>query len=279
MVAADPAVDPAPGPALAACRLMIATPIYDAAQGTYVRSALALALAAQARGVTIDFAFILHQPSINRARNMLAHIFLRSDFTHMLFIDADIDFSADDVYSLLDAMIARPDVALLGGPVPRRAIGWANVAKAAEMGLGRDDPADLARYSGDFAFSFASPVQSFALNELVELSRLGTGLMLIRRDVVEHLCARHPELVYRPDAEERQGYGLGEQVHALFQPMIEPETHYMLSDDYAFCRRVRDAGYRIWLAPWVRTSHSGPATYAGSLADLAPLFASPPPAE
>ncbi len=267
----------AANPALANCRLMVATPIYDAAQGTYVRSALALTLAAQARGIAIDFAFILHQPSINRARNMLAHIFLRSDFTHMLFIDSDIDFSADDVFSLLEAMVARSDVALLGGPVPRRAIGWANVAKAAEMGLGRDNPADLARYSGDFAFSFANTVQTFALNELVELSRLGTGLMLIRRDVIETLCTRHPELVYRPDQEERRGYGLGEEVHALFQPMIEPETQYLLSDDYAFCRRVRDAGFRIWLAPWVRTSHSGPATYSGSLTDLAPLFATPSP--
>ena len=33
------------------CRLMVATPIYDGAQGTYVRAALGLALAAQAEGV------------------------------------------------------------------------------------------------------------------------------------------------------------------------------------------------------------------------------------
>ena len=263
-------------PVLANCRLMVATPMYDAAQGTYVRSALALALAAQAQGVIIDFAFILHQPSINRARNMLAHIFLNSDFTHLLFIDADIDFSADDVFSLVKAMAGNGDCAVLGGPVPRRTISWGNVARAAERGMGKANPADLAKFSGDYAFSFMQQDQSFALTDLVELTRLGTGMMLIRRDVLEHLRDVHPELIYRPDAEERRGYGLGEQVHALFQPMIEPETQFMLSDDYAFCRRARDAGFRIWLAPWVRTSHSGPATFAGSLADLAPLFAAPP---
>ena len=262
-------------PALANCRLMVATPIYDAAHGTYVRSALALALAAQRHGITIDFAFILHQPSINRARNMLAHTFRNSDFTHMLFIDSDIDFSADDVFSMVRAMAGQADCAILGGPVPRRAISWGNVARAVEKGLARDNAADLAKYSGDYAFSFLTPDQSFALTDLVELSRLGTGLMLIRRDVIDGLCDRHPELIYVPDAEERRGYGLGEQVHAIFQPMIEPETQFMLSDDYAFCRRARDAGFRIWLAPWVRTSHSGPATFAGSLADLAPLFATP----
>ena len=65
-----------------------------------------------------------------------------------------------------------------------------------------------------------------------------------------------------------------ESVHALFLPEIDPNSGLMLSEDYAFCRRARDAGFRIWLAPWVRTTHSGPAIFRGSLADLAPLFAS-----
>ena len=37
--------------ALTNCRLMVATPIYEGAQGTYVRAALDLALRAQATGV------------------------------------------------------------------------------------------------------------------------------------------------------------------------------------------------------------------------------------
>lgn len=267
---------PAVDPALTRCRLLVATPIYDSATGTYVRSALALALAAQAQGVVIDFAFILHQPSINRARNMLLHIFLNSDFTHMLFLDSDVDVSAEDVLSLIRTMASRPDCAVIGGPLPRRMINWAAVARASEQGLAKDNPAELAKYTGDFTLTLLRPEESFALNEPVELSRLGTGLMLIRRDVVENLRDRHPELAYRPADEERRGYGLGERVHALFQPMIEPETQFLLSDDYAFCRRVRDAGYRVWLAPWVRLSHSGPATFSGSIADLAPLFANQP---
>lgn len=265
---------PAPDP-LAACRLMVATPMYDGAQGTYVRAVLALALAAQVRGMATDFAFILHQPSIDRARNMLVHAFLASDFTHLLFVDSDVDFTAEDVFSMVRAMAAGPEFAVVGGPVPRRAISWSNIAQAAQMGLARDDPAELARFSGDYAFAFARQGESFALNSLVELSRLGTGLMLIRRDVLETLVGRHPELVYRPDTEERRGYGLGEEVVGLFNGMIEPDRQQMLADDYAFCRRVTDAGFRIWLAPWVRTSHTGPATFASALADLAPLSAAP----
>jgi hypothetical protein len=39
---------------------------------------------------------------------------------------------------------------------------------------------------------------------------------------------------------------------------------------------VRDAGYRIWLAPWIRTTHAGPAIFSGTLADTVQLFAPKP---
>src|SRR3546814_17530005 len=94
----------------------------------------------------------------------------------------------------------------------------------------------LARFAGDFALSFLNADQRFALTDLVELSQLGTGLMLIRRDVVETLCARHPELAFRTDARDRQGTGVREEVHALFLPEIYRSSGLMLSEDYAFCR-------------------------------------------
>lgn len=59
------------------------------AQNGYVRALLDLALRAQAIGLTVRFEFILYQPSVTRARDMLAAIFAESDCTHMLFVDAD----------------------------------------------------------------------------------------------------------------------------------------------------------------------------------------------
>ena len=42
---------------LADCRLMLATPIYDGAQGSYVRAVLDLALKAQAAGASVRFEY------------------------------------------------------------------------------------------------------------------------------------------------------------------------------------------------------------------------------
>lgn len=259
-------------PVLAKCRLMVATPIYEGAQGTYVRAALGLALRAQAIGVPVRFEFILYQPSITRARNMLTAMFLASDCTHLLFVDADIDFSPDDVFSLIRAMDAHAEVGILGGAYPRRMINWRNVARAVEQGLGKDNPADLARYAGEYALHFLHPQQSFKMTDLVELARLGTAMMLIRREVLEAMRTALPELAFRPDPAERDAHGVGEIEPAFFHPMIESESQALLSDDYSFCRRVRDAGFRIWLAPWVRTTHAGPMVFAGALADTAQLY-------
>ncbi|MBN8845783.1 MAG: glycosyltransferase [Sphingomonadales bacterium] len=262
--------------ALARCRLMVATPIYEGAQGTYVRAALDLALRAQAIGLPVRFEFILYQPSITRARNTLTAMFLASDCTHMLFVDSDIDFAPDDIFSLIRAMDAKPECGVLGAAYPRRIINWHNVARAVEAGLAKDNPADLARYAGDFALHFLHPGQSFKMTDLVELSRLGTAMMLIRREVLEGMRTALPDLVFRPDLLERQAHGVGEIEPAFFCPLIEPESQALLSDDYAFCRRVRDAGYRIWLAPWVRTTHSGPMVFSGTLADTAQLYSVKP---
>src|SRR3546814_14210319 len=100
----------------------------------------------------------------------------------------------------------------------------------------------LARFAGDFALSFLNADQRFALTDLVELSQLGTGLMLIRRDVVETLGARHPELAFRTDARDRQGTGVREEVHALFLPEIDRGSGLMLSADYAFRSEERRVG-------------------------------------
>jgi len=259
--------------ALADCRLMVATPIYDGAQGSYVRAALDLALKAQAAGIAVRFEFILYQASITRARDLLSAIFRASDCTHLLFVDADIDFAADDVFSMLRAMREQEDCAILGAACPRRMINWSNVARAVERGMATDDPGDLARFGGEFALHFLHRDQRFALTDLVELTRAGTGMMLIRRDVLDGLAARHPELAFRTDPGERAAHGVADSEQSFFLPMIDPDSRELLSDDYAFCRRARDAGFRIWLAPWVRTTHSGPAIFQGSLPDLAQLFA------
>ncbi len=254
-------------------RLMIATPLYDGAQADYLRSVVGLTGAAERAGLACSFAWLSNNANIDRARNLLAARFLQSDATHLVFIDSDIGFVPEELLGLVARMQSDDRLAVVAAPCPKRRINWNLVAAAAAKGLAQGNPAALERYSGMFPIEPLEPAGNFRLDAPIEMKRAGTGLMVIRRDVIETLVARHTELVYAADALDRESGVAGDRITALFQPLIEPETGHLLGDDYAFCHRARAAGYRIWLAPWMRTSHTGPARFAGTLSDLAQLSA------
>jgi hypothetical protein len=254
-------------------RLMVATPLYDGAGADYLRSVVGLVGAAQRAGIACRFAWLSNNAVIDRARNALAAAFLQSDATHLLFLDGDIGFDPDQLIGLVQQMQGDEALAVVGAPCPKRRVNWPLVAAAAAKGLAADNPAALERFSGVFTLDLLDPAGEFRLDQPIELARVGTGLMAVRRDVIETLVQRHPELRYAADALDRESGLVGEHLTALFAGLIDPATGHLLSDDYAFCHRVRAAGFRIWLAPWMRTTHTGPARFAGALADLAPLSA------
>lgn len=272
--AAAPAVAAPQGPV----RLLVVTPLYAGAEADYLRSVIQLTGAAERAGVGCAFAWLSNNASISRARNSLVAAFLQSDATHLLFVDGDIGFVPAEVIDCLARMRADPALAVVGAPCPKRMVNWGLVAAAAARGMAADNPALLERFSGVFAIDPADPSGTFALDRPIELLRVGTGLMIVRRDVIETLVQRHPELRYVPDALDRDSGLVGDTIHALFQSMIDPGSGHLLSDDFAFCHRVRAAGFRIWLAPWMRTTHTGPARFAGTLAALGELSADPAPA-
>jgi hypothetical protein len=108
-------------------KLFVATPMYGGmAHGLYIKSCLDLQTTMNKYGIETKFSFLFNESLITRARNYLVDEFLRSDYTHLLFIDSDIHFSAQDVVALL---ALEHDV--IGGPYPKKAINWENVAQAA----------------------------------------------------------------------------------------------------------------------------------------------------
>ena len=108
-------------------KLFIATPMYGGmAHGLYIKSCLDLQTTMAKYGIEIKFSFLFNESLITRARNYLVDEFLRTDYTHMMFIDSDIHFSPQDIIALLAL-----DKDVIGGPYPKKSINWGNVASAA----------------------------------------------------------------------------------------------------------------------------------------------------
>lgn len=252
-------------------RLMIASTLDGGAAPDHLRAVTGLMALAPRRTDGCTFVCAAADGAMDRARNALIGAFLVSDATHLLLVDGSIGFDPAAVLDTIDQMQGDEAYAIMTAPCSARRINWQLVAAASASGAAADDPAALARFGGHFAMDFAEPSAGIALDQPAELASAEAGLMVIRRDVIEALCARHQELRYTPEPQDVVAGKAPSMLCALFQSTVDPASAQLLSGAKLFCYRVRSAGFRLWLAPWLRTTNTGSATFAGSLADLADL--------
>src|SRR5258708_25526393 len=114
--------------------------------GGYTDSMMKLAVATVQRGIRLHFCAISNESHIDRARIVCADEFLRSGMTHMMFIDGDIQFRAQDVLELLDLADPASDRDILCGFYPKKAINWKLIAQAVKNGLADEDPNILEQF-------------------------------------------------------------------------------------------------------------------------------------
>lgn len=244
-------------------KLFIATPMYGGqCAGHYTQSILQLQGLCQQSRIDMAVSFMFNESLITRARNSLAHGFLKSGFTHLMFIDADIRFNPNDVIAMLLA-----DKEVIAGIYPKKEINWDMVKQAVEAGI----PADqLKYYSGTHVVNLAdrSGYAEFEVSTPSEILNAGTGFMLIKREVFEKLSPLVP--TYVNNATDLSGKLGAEEIKEFFTTSIEPETQHLLSEDYHFCRIWREAGGKIYAAPWAQLGHVGTYLFDGSLAPAFP---------
>ena len=253
-------------------KIFVATPMYGGmCTGQYCKSSADLAILSSKYGMDVRFFYLYNEQLITRARNYLVDEFLRSDCTHLMFIDADIGFDPDDVIALSIIAETGSDKEVVCGPYPKKCISWEKIKKAVDRGFADKDPQQLEKYVGDYVFNPTDGQDSIALNEPVEVLEGGTGFMIIQRGVFEKFKTAYPHLSYKPDHVRTEHFDGSREIHAYFDCVIDPKTKRYLSEDYMFCQYARDAGMKVWLCPWMKLEHQGTYVFGGSLVDLANL--------
>ena len=258
-------------------RIMVATPMYGGqCHGMYAKSCADLAKLCQAYEVDLKFFYLFNESLITRARNYCADEFMRSDYTHLMFIDSDIGFDPHDVISL--AAMMDPDdedpKQIMCGPYPKKTIAWEKIKRAVDKGFADKNPQDLEKYVGDYVFNPADGAESIRIDEPCKVLEGGTGFMMIARGAFEKFDAAYPDYTYLPDHVRTKHFDGSREISMYFQALIDPTTKRYLSEDYMFCQYLADAGVATYLCPWMRLLHTGSYTFGGSLADIAALGAS-----
>lgn len=240
---------------LKSIHLVIATPCYGGSVfQNYLMSMLNLNTEALRQNLTISYIIRGGDSLIPRTRNSIVAEFLANDdFTHLLWIDADIGFTVDQVFRLL--MIDRDVVA---GIYPLKKINWPDVI-----------PKDMSK--ADFEAAYTR--YPYNTNGTIKIDEYGfmevldapTGMMLIKKSVFARMKEAYPGLRYISDEMlglEHLKDHLSDNHYRFFDVMTEENGRY-LSEDYAFCRRWQNIGGKVYVDTRSKLSHQGGYIYSG----------------
>ena len=256
-------------------KLFLATPMYGGqCAGMFARSVADLTALCTHYGIGLQMYFLFNESLITRARNYCCDEFVRSDATHMMFIDSDIGFNPNDVIALLALQDDESDYDVIGGPYPKKCISWEKVKLAVDKGFADEDPNQLERFVGDYVFNPKQGSGSIPIGEPVEVLEIGTGFMMVRKKTLTEFAAKFPQHSYRPDHVRTEHFDGTREIMQYFQAEIDPVSKRYLSEDYWFCQKIQELGMKTWFCPWMKLQHVGTYIFGGSLADLAAVGAS-----
>ena len=253
-------------------KLFIATPCYGGVMTVpYAMGLMQLVRSLDASGLEHAIGMTTSESLISRARNKLVAQFLRTDCTHLMFIDADVGFYTSDLKPMLES-----DLDVTCGAYPMKNIGWKNIEEAVKRGVTGDKlPIEGACYAvnAHASASNGSVVKGIqkAGAHFLEVQDAATGFLLIKREAIlrfiEHYRA---EIQYVADYEPCSG----EIHHMVFQADRDPvaiakgEMARYLSEDYWFSRRWQMMGGKIFLCLSSKLTHTGSYTFTGDIASL-----------
>ena len=234
--------------------IFIALPTHDGTvHAPFCLSLIALSAGLTANGVGHELVVIRGESLISRARNNLAADFLKSDCTHLLFLDTDLRFRPE----MIQEMIAA-DKDVIGGAYPFKTMHEDAITARVRSGAPFDP------------FFGCKPVLNFAnsadVNDgVVEVRDIGTGLMLIKRCVLEKMAKSRR--VERYVAHHQDSFG--EPRWDFFPVKVAKEkggSTVLLSEDYSFCRTWRQMGGKIFAHLTYPVTHTGSIDYEWDVA-------------
>jgi len=245
-------------------KFFIATPCYGGQlTEPYFRSVVKLMTFFNQHRIPLAFGTIANESLVTRARNVLLAYFLNSDYTHLVFVDADIEFQVED---LLKLYAHNKDIVV--GAYPKKGVNWAHIKEGILMDPSRQHTnQQIGALGSDYAINFKfqnRETKTVAVeNGLIKLHDAGTGFMMIKRETILKMIKKYPELKYNNDV-QMGGVDLKDNFYALFDTMIDPIDKRYLSEDYTFCRRWQAMDGDIWLDPSISLNHYGSFCFQGN---------------
>ena len=220
------------------------------------------------RGVGFRFQSMGNESLITRARNTIVSMMMdQQDYvaTHLLFIDADIGFSAQNIERLL---CSEKDVAC--GVYPRKHIYLEKIKKILEE-TPDATPDEIEASALGYNINFDNPNALRGENGFFKVNEAATGMMLVKREVFRTMFKKFPERKYETDQIVNGTHYRSDNCYDLFAvgPYETLGQKRYLSEDYYFSRLwTEHCGGEIWADLAMPLTHFGNRPYKGHVGAL-----------
>jgi len=240
-------------------KILVALPCYGGVcHSQFMLAMTGISAISAVKDYKVVFQVVDNESIINKARNTLASSFLQDEsFTHIMFIDSDIDFNPLDFFKLI-----LRDKDIVAGSYPKKHLSWDSVKANATL---ESTPEDLRHSSIAYAFSSKDKDGKYSSqvdirpdeNGLAEVDAAPTGFMLIKRNVFEKFIEKDPDDWY---IEEKLG---GAKAHNFFKCSIDKKQRLYIGEDWSFCEEWKALGGQVWIDFTIKLKHIGSYSYEG----------------
>ena len=237
-------------------KIFFTSPCHGGVDIHYVRATLELQALLQRHKIPVTF-HLIQSSIVTQGRNLCTSAFLKSECTHMLFVDTDVEF---DETSVLTMLKADKDIVLT--PYPMKVIDWEKAKDISEKS-GRH----ISKCGYYYPMAFVDPENIDCKDGITEIKRGPAGFMLIKRQVFEKMSKEYPHLKIKQQTMLNQQMRETENFWNFWDTEFNQEKGTFMGEDFAFCKRWTAIGGRIYANVDAYITHHGDYSYKGRFID------------
>tara|TARA_R100001509_G_scaffold164766_1_gene143553 strand:+ start:1594 stop:2487 length:894 start_codon:yes stop_codon:yes gene_type:complete len=245
-------------------RIMVCTPCHSDTSMHYTQAVLKFQQACIQRNILVSFT-IMKSSLVTQGRNLCVAEMLNHEdnYTHLLFIDSDIDFKFQTIETMLEA-----DKDVIACPYPLKQFSWDKAWQRLQEKDGAIETAqDLAKSGYTFPLKLEDQAEIISEKGIVQVTHAPTGCMLIKRKVLEDMIKHYPELeIHQPTFINGKETKL-KNTWNLFDTIHDPKTKQYFGEDFGFCEKWGRMGGKIYVYIMDYISHVGDYCYTGRFFD------------
>lgn len=211
-------------------------------------------------GIKVEFLNV-ESAEIIVVRNTIASYVVANDrFTHLFFVDDDMEFESDAIIDLL-----RANKPLIGCVCPKRSLNLQQLYETAKTGA----PFEAALSDAlDFVTRHISHSELMVENGICRMAGIGMAVTLIKREVFTTMVERGVVQVRGTEAIPFVDAVNNPKHYGFFDQVEVGEVGAQLSEDLSFCHRwVTLCGGDTWALVNRTIGHIGTYVFAGKYLD------------